>query len=358
VLFIILLTTFVTKAQYSFSGHVDNTVWHDNVYLSIIEDYRKIFGIYSEQIISKTTTDSTGFFEFSGDALENTHRIYRIHVDNCTDENENENHFNGHCEDSKEIIFIAKNRDTIQFPFSFEKQMFCDIQSNNVKTTVFNKIDSIKTEMKFAFNDYRSEANRKLNNKKWFKTLQDFGVSLNEPLAELYIYAFLSERSSDFHDFYLEDLKSNVYYDHLLNRLISHYPNSSYTKQFKLELNSDKFIVSNNDNDSAFNWNYLLWALLLISIISNVILWPSYKKMQQKKSSYNLESLTNQEQNILNLILENKSNKEIADTLFVSISTVKTHINNIFKKLNVQSREELKLLKKQVVKKFKPSTST
>ena len=58
-----------------------------------------------------------------------------------------------------------------------------------------------------------------------------------------------------------------------------------------------------------------------------------------------MENLTKQEQNILALILENKSNKEIADTLFVSVSTIKTHINNIFKKLNVQSREEIKALK-------------
>ena len=339
-----LLTALATKAQYSFSGHVDNSVWQGNVYLSIIEDYRKISGIYSEQIISKTTTDSTGFFEFSSDALDEDHRIYRIHVDNCTEENDKDSHFNGHCEDNKEVIFIAKNQDTIQLPFSFEKQMFCDIKSSNEKTAVFIKIDSIKNEMKFAFNEYRSEANRKLNNKKWFKTLQDYGVSLNEPLAELYIYAFLSERSSDFHHFYLEDLKTNSYYNNLLHRLTNRYPHSTYAQQFKLELNSDKFIISNDDKDSKFNWNYLLWFLLLISVVINFILWPSYRKIKLKKSLSNLESLTKQEQNILVLILENKTNKEIAETLFVSISTVKTHINNIFKKLNVQSRDELKSL--------------
>jgi len=339
-----LLSTAVTKAQYSFSGHVDNSVWQGNVYLSIIEDYRKIPGIYSEQIISKTTTDSIGFFEFSGDALDNEHRIYRIHVDNCTEENDKDSHFNGNCEDSKEVIFIAKNQDTIQLPFSFEKQMFCDIKSSNENTAAFIKIDSIKNDMKFAFNEYRSEANRKLNNKKWFKTLQDFGASLNEPLAELYIYAFLSDRSSDFHHFYLEDLKTNSYYDNLLDRLTNRYPNSTYAQQFKLELNSDKFIISNDSKDSVFNWHYLLWLLLLISVVINFIFWPSYRKMKLKKSLSNLESLTKQEQNILGLILENKTNKEIAEALFVSISTVKTHINNIFKKLNVQSRDELKSL--------------
>ncbi len=343
ILFILLLVSFSVKAQYRFSGHVDNSKWHDNVYLSIIEDYRKIKGIYSEQIISKVKTDSTGFFYFSGNQLENENRIYRIHVDNCFDEEQNENHFNGDCEDSKEVIFIAKNNDTIEFPFSFEKEMFCDIKSNNIKTTVFTKVDSLKEEMKFAFKDFRSDANRKLNNKKWFKTLQDYGLKLNEPIAELYIYAFLSERSNDFHKFYMEDIQTNSYYDDLLHRLTQRYPNSTYTEQFRLELTSDKYIVSENSGDYKFNWNYILWPFLLISLLLNIYFWIFSKK--SKRTSKTLENLTKQEHNILALILENKSNKEIADILFVSVSTIKTHINSIFKKLNVQSREEIKGLK-------------
>ena len=42
-------------------------------------------------------------------------------------------------------------------------------------------------------------------------------------------------------------------------------------------------------------------------------------------------------------MLENKTNKEIASALFVSVSTIKTHINNLYKKLEVTSREEMVL---------------
>ncbi|HEY5689465.1 MAG TPA: hypothetical protein VIS27_14265 [Yeosuana sp.] len=112
------------KAQYRFSGHVDNTKWIDNVYLSIIEDYRKIKGIYSEQIISKVNTDSTGFFEFSGNQLENDNRIYRIHVDNRFDEEQNENHFNGDCEESKEVILLLKIMIPLNSHFHLKKKCF------------------------------------------------------------------------------------------------------------------------------------------------------------------------------------------------------------------------------------------
>lgn len=344
ILLLIITMSFSAKAQYHFTGHVDNKQWHNNVYLSIIEDYRKISGVYFEQIIAKVNTDSLGYFQFSGNQLEHENRIYRIHVDNCFNNEQNSNHFNGHCDDSKEIVFIAKNNDTIAFPFSFEKQMFCDIESTNLKTTAFVKIDSLKEDMKFAYSEFRSEANRKLNNKKWFKTLQDFGEKQNEPIAELYVYSFLSERRNDLHKYYLEDLKTNPYYHNLLNRLTERYPNSPYTKQYNEELTSDEFIINNNKSKTKFNWNYLAYFLLVISIIINFWFLFSRKNQKSKAISKAKKQLTQQEQNILNLLLENKSNKEIAGAVFVSLSTVKTHLNNIYKKLNVQSRDEIKSL--------------
>jgi len=299
--------------------------------------------VYSEQILARVKTDSAGHFQFSGNQLETENRIYRIHVDNCFEDVQDQNHFNGHCDDSKAVIFIAKNSDTIVLPFSFDKQMFCDIQSTNEKANVFVKIDSIREDMRYAFAEYRSEANRKLNSKKWFKTLQDFGQRLNEPIAELYIYSFLSDRSNDLHEHYLEDLKTNGYYEDLLERLTERYPNSSYTRQYRAELKSDEFII-NGDSETGFDWNYLLYALLALSIAFNLWFWYHQKTIKNKTVMDAREQLTNQEQKILDLLLDEKSNKEIADALFVSLSTVKTHVNNIYKKLNVQSRDEVKTL--------------
>ena len=339
-----ILAICYANAQYKFSGQVDNSKWHENVYLSIIDDYRHLSGVYEEQIIDKVEADSTGYFEFTGSMLEDDYRIYRIHVDNCEEEQQELTHFTGHCDESKEILFIARNTDTIQFPFSFDYQMFCDVKSKNQKAIALVKIDSLKDEMKYAYSTFRSEANRSLNNKKWFRTLQDFGKSLNEPLAELYIYAFLSDRSNSLHQYYLEDLKTNAYYEDLLNRLESYYPYSPYVHQYRNELNSDEFILERDGENQTFNWNYLLYFLLFSSVLANIILFKSYTKFKTNVINNNRDMLTRQEQNILNLLLEDKSNKEIADTLFVSLSTVKTHINNIYKKLNVQNRTEVKSL--------------
>lgn len=335
---------YIGFAQYNFNGYVNTERWQGDVYLSVIEDYRTLESIDNEQIISKTSVDNNGFFQFLGDQLEPENRIYKLHVDNCDTYNQDSNHFDGHCFDSKGVLFIAKNTDTISFPLSFDAEMFCDVQSTNPRTAAFIKIDSLKEEMKFAYSEFRSRANRDLNNKKWFKTLQDFGAHLNEPLAELYIYAFLSERGSPFHNYYLEDIKSNIYYDNLLERLKTAYPNTRYTKQYEAEITSDKYIATPNKESSSFNWTYLLVGLLAISLILN-FWFISKAKMKRKHEQKTItDQLTKQEQNVLELMLKEYSNKEIAEALFISVSTVKTHINNIYKKLNVNSREEIKIL--------------
>jgi DNA-binding NarL/FixJ family response regulator len=51
-----------------------------------------------------------------------------------------------------------------------------------------------------------------------------------------------------------------------------------------------------------------------------------------------LAGLTRREQEVLRLIGDGLTNTEIADQLFVSTSTVKTHINNLFAKLQLRDR--------------------
>jgi len=329
----------MANAQYVFKGSIEDEKWNGEAYLSIVDDYRKISGVHSEQIINKTTIIDN-FFEFKGNNLDVKNKIYRIHVDNCKDGEQNASHFDGHCANSQEILFVANNKDTIDLPISGDNQMFCSIQSTNQKSAVFFQIDSLKELMRYDYGNFRSEANRKLNNTKWFTTFQEFGEELNEPLAELYIYNFLSDRSGDLYSYYVQDLKSNNYYNKLLDRLETTYPNSVYTNQYKDELFSDTYIRSTS---SEIYIPYSI-ILLVLSVLLNFFFWYKLKKIKQDKKHNLTAQLTKQEQKIVELILQDKTNKEIASEVFVSLSTVKTHINNLYKKLNLQSRDELKSL--------------
>lgn len=56
------------------------------------------------------------------------------------------------------------------------------------------------------------------------------------------------------------------------------------------------------------------------------------------------ESLSDRELDVLKLAALGKSNKEIADELFLSIRTVESHVGHIFNKLGVNSRTEAVIL--------------
>ena len=52
--------------------------------------------------------------------------------------------------------------------------------------------------------------------------------------------------------------------------------------------------------------------------------------------------LSDREQQILHILVTGRSYKEIASMLFISVETVRTHVRNIYRKLQIHSAEELK----------------
>lgn len=65
-----------------------------------------------------------------------------------------------------------------------------------------------------------------------------------------------------------------------------------------------------------------------------------------------LHYLTNREEEVLSLLLEGATYKDVARELFISETTVKTHVNNIFQKLQVKEKTQAVLY--AINKGFKP----
>ncbi|UII74847.1 LuxR C-terminal-related transcriptional regulator [Flagellimonas sp. HMM57] len=345
VLFFILLTSYSLSGQYTFSGTVSKENAGKAIYLSLVEDYRKSSRIYLEQIIQKANIDSTGFFQFKGNNLLDSNRIYRIHFDDCLDDT-NSNHYLGQCSSTESVLFVANNTDTVEFPTSFEDQSLCTITSTNSKSSMLLEVENLKEEMIFDFTNYISETNKKLNLKKWFQVLHDFGAEAKEPLVELYIYDFLSDKKNETYAYYLQDILKNDYYQDLSERLKTMYTNTGFTQQYEAEITTDVQLASFN-NPKALNWMWILSILFALSLGLNLYLLVSKRKKVRTKAKILVEKLTPQEQKIVQQILQDKSNKEIAAELFVSLSTIKTHINNLYKKLEVSSRHEIVALFKK-----------
>jgi len=65
----------------------------------------------------------------------------------------------------------------------------------------------------------------------------------------------------------------------------------------------------------------------------------------------NLTKLTKREKEVLELVKTGLENKEIARELFISVTTVETHLSHIYQKLGVRNRTEatFRRLRKKIV---------
>lgn len=54
--------------------------------------------------------------------------------------------------------------------------------------------------------------------------------------------------------------------------------------------------------------------------------------------------LTKRESEVLDFLIEGLANKDIANALNVALPTIKLHVSNIFKKLNVKNRTQAALM--------------
>jgi len=87
---------------------------------------------------------------------------------------------------------------------------------------------------------------------------------------------------------------------------------------------------------------------LIFMLMAGSKLWDDIQRLSLFKSdnnrslqNFNNYALTKREQEVATLLLKGHTYKQIAEQLFVSIPTVKTHTYNIYKKCKVHSRIEL-----------------
>lgn len=80
-----------------------------------------------------------------------------------------------------------------------------------------------------------------------------------------------------------------------------------------------------------------IWAGLRLTRRKVIIADPDFILNEQELARL---GISKREQEVLELIAEGLSNQEIAEKLFVSLNTVKTHSSSLFSKLNVRRRTE------------------
>lgn len=143
-----------------------------------------------------------------------------------------------------------------------------------------------------------------------------------------------------------------------LGRILSKYKN--YFLGIAIVLSSIAISIRSRDgkvNLILQNYPIIIFMMIMISLFLIVLYVQISKKKienlsnqikdQSKVNSEDFRSLlarlTTRQMEVYNLIISGKTNKEIISELFIEQSTLKTHVNQIYKKLNIKNRNELKL---------------
>lgn len=219
----------------------------------------------------------------------------------------------------KEVNFILSNKDLIKFKKG--KKLFANFETTNNAQLEWQKFKSFESNL---VGQYLSSEEMIMPRKGYVKdSLQILMVKLigikqleNKQLLdtdiaqnEMYYLSLLSELQAS-------DLDPLAYA--FLEKKLAYLANVYLEK----ELQQSRWI----------NFG-LLFMVLLLGFTAI--------KMRSKRQESMISVLSKQEKTVRNLILQGKSNKDIANELFISLSTVKTHITNIYSKLNVANRQEL-----------------
>jgi two-component system, NarL family, nitrate/nitrite response regulator NarL len=86
------------------------------------------------------------------------------------------------------------------------------------------------------------------------------------------------------------------------------------------------------------------------TLAANLLMELTSSKISEQSPVDGLDALTGREREILELIAEGKSNKEIGLQLHLTEKTIKHYVTNILQKLQVQSRVQAALLAQQKIR--------
>jgi len=310
-LFCLVLNYFSLFSQSDISGYIlEDKVKEENTRVNLIQINEEVSNsIEPANIIASSSINEEGYFHIR-EYLSKQLRFYYLSVG------------------GKELItrsktFLLGNNDSI----FFEKNK---LPLSSYKTTSLGSKEWQKIEMFHK---------RMQGKKKYLNEIRTYSKDSLQILA----VKLISIKELEKKQLLDTDISLNKNYYSLLLKELKESDIKPQEYLF-LELKLTKIQVQKTEEVYAIS----KWLNLIFSFIILGILFFIYRS---KNSKQTLAPLSKQEMAIKELILQEKSNKEIAIALFISVSTVKTHITNIYQKLQVVNRNDL-------MTRFKNSTGT
>ncbi|MBP2623857.1 helix-turn-helix transcriptional regulator [Streptococcus oricebi] len=100
-------------------------------------------------------------------------------------------------------------------------------------------------------------------------------------------------------------------------------------------------IINRNLSEDLFSISVCILSLNYFFRHSPLLVTKKKEGQPPSKAFFKDYQLTAREEEVCQLLLEQKRNQEIAQDLYLSVGTVKTHVHNIYIKMNIRKRDQL-----------------
>ncbi len=284
------------------------------VYLSLLPSFEDMYVMASSMIIAETAIDQRGHFSFHLDFLPEGDHLYRLHLVKKGDAptsliigGKDENH----------LFLIAHKTSDIHLKnhsaFPPFKEVSYDHAPENNALQQINYLVYLTDSA--AANS--SLTKRMLIEKKQQNDLRFIADTSSHILVSLFAlykskFTFQDGANRSFYNSYFKarkGYKGNPYFDGLRKQAPS---------------------------NPTVRLGIIGSLLALLCLILGFLLGRHNFSKKRK-----IDTLSVQERKIYELLLKGASNQEISDHFNIALSTVKTHVSNIYGKLKVKSRREL-----------------
>ena len=308
--------------------------WQARIYLASVNSPDNLFVASPEFVIDEALIDGNGYFTLSGFDLPEDPRFYRLYlvrnnlfgVEFMTDSVRNFMHL------------ILDNQTTIFIENADEGRVFESVQINgSQKNNLLTDFEKTYFQKRKQLSGVNTSAKRNFQSQSLNKYIREFTENCPDPLVALFALYHLDDRETDF-------LQNSDFYFNFQDRLQAERSYRYYAHIYDDLLNS---LVGYRDLVCAIpsitkpwrDWVIGGEAALIVLLV--FLLFKRKRNIPQKREETDFVNLlTEKERMIWQSLAAGKANKEIAADLYIEISTVKTHINNLYKRLGVANRKE------------------
>lgn len=335
-----LLSPFFLTAQYSIKGQLEERGPYNYIHFQYTASLDDLHSANENNVVRSVKIDSTGYFEISGIGLPKGEHLYQLFLSEKEGIGISAGLYKNY------IYLILKEPFNIELNCPDVSRSFdlCDLTDSPPSKALAKLTDEILPDFYRRYlneGTTNSEASKKFFKQKRINTLKSFADTCRYLLPAIVALKLNDDIKSDYKN-------GPEYYEAFLKRLQPIAKSSPYAAEFIYEIKSYRELFFGKGTD----WTKrLLPVFILLSCI--LLGYIFYLKKQLKiarsqipanaeQSNISLEVLSAKELEVFNLIAEGKSNKEIAQVLFIEPSTVKSHVNKIYQKLGIKSRKEVR----------------